>query len=272
MEVTSQWDLTKAWTPSSGVSWRVCSPTTLPVPAAVGTRDRIDLRGFQGQGASRGGGAQACAGEVCGFPQRRAGGSPGTGVVAARVTTGCWGFFQNRGGDAESRVCHCFAPLLGPPGAKAKAKANASGLAAGPGVALSTSLGPWHRTRRWPLSSRRGTAQPAAMARRRLRAFPAHAFLALLLPPAVTLGKEQCARAEPREGAQAQSRTAPGVPRPWVRPGGSPGRNSVSAGTRGEGTRRPAGGTGEASRAKGPLSAPPTAPALLAPRSSTERS
>lgn len=32
------------------------------------------------------------------------------------ITAGCRGFFQSRGGDAESRICHHFAPLGNPGG------------------------------------------------------------------------------------------------------------------------------------------------------------
>lgn len=128
------------------------------------------------------------------------GGGTGVPVVAGA-------FSRGRGGNAESRICHCFSPLPSPLGAKAKAKANATHrtvspkncalhlLPDRPASALAGSWAP--RPVRARKVARDGAAEGKAMACLRLRGCQVSdlwvLLLLLLLWPPVTPGRETCA-------------------------------------------------------------------------------
>uniref|UniRef100_A0A671FNC9 Sushi domain-containing protein n=1 Tax=Rhinolophus ferrumequinum TaxID=59479 RepID=A0A671FNC9_RHIFE len=121
----------------------------------------------------------------------------GTGVTVAAGA-----FSRGVGGNAESRICHYFSPLPSPPGAKAKAKANATLGTARPGSctlhllperpasALAGSRAPQPARARKVAGE--GAAEGKAMACLRLRGCRISDFsgllLLLLLWPPVTPG------------------------------------------------------------------------------------
>lgn len=190
---------------------------------------------------------------------------------------GAGAFSRGVGGNAESRICHYFSPLPSPPGAKAKAKANATLGTARPGSctlhllperpasAFAGSRAPQPARARKVAGE--GAAEGKAMACLRLRGYRISDFsglllLLLLLWPPVTPGRETRAPLGGGRGPGRRRGTALSAPPPAA--ASRSGRKAVCA-RRGTGswagTHGTRGGSGGQGQSAGPAS-PPT-PAYL---------